>query len=297
MRFFRFDELKFRLKLSGDPLRVVTRRHRGFDLPPSCYRPIVSRWLCLTNDLSAERNALPARRFNLLPKIFVGVPLRTTGKETRRTKQARYSECEGWAAGAVHRIDDPRLTCRARNSSMLIVVSKPVIATATKANLVTPERINRVTENTAPNICAKPSSRRVPAHQRSLCVTTAVCISSRLTGRTDYRIFLLFWKYEDIVRCRFTRRSCPGNASQYLSATRPPRARWPRSRTDRASFASARPDPFIPSECPRCGRTRATAQERAFDSLLGPLEFCESSYRIPAGKLLRRPWRLRPRSS
>src|SRR5262249_8423780 len=57
-----------------------------------------------------------------------------------------------------------------------------------------------------------------------------------------------------------------------------PRARWPRGGTDRTPFASAQPNPLIPSECPCRGRARPTAQERALYPLLSQPGFCESSY-------------------
>ncbi len=116
----------------------------------------------------------------------------------------------------------------------------------------------------------------------------------RLTGRLDRAIFPLFWKYEYINRCRFTRCFGAGDAPQYLSLARPPRPQGPSRGDHRPPSAPPGSDAFLPSERFGRHRTGPAAQEWPLHFLLRESGSRKPAHRFPPGALLRRTRLLRP---
>jgi hypothetical protein len=76
----------------------------------------------------------------------------------------------------------------------------------------------------------------------------SICLLSRfehLTSAADYLIFPLFWKYEDIIRCRFV--GCPGagDAAEYFSPASQACTDWTSRRDNRTSSSAARSYTFV----------------------------------------------------
>lgn len=192
---------------------------------------------------------------------------------------------------------------RPPKSTTLTVVRSPVTATTVKAALVTPVSTSSVTDKTAPNICARPSSRRIQAQRRSVSTTRTFLISGDLTGGADYPIFPLFWKYEDFHRHRLPCRSCPRDAPQYLSLACPARTKGASCRSNRPTSSVAGSDALFSPQRTRRSESHPATQKRALHLVFREPGQRESSNRFLDGKLLRWAWwlcaicRVRERSS